>query len=161
MATSFLLPPLHSMTNLNKQRSTKHSLARRMIVAKFRDPNLPSILPHKVSKIHLTLLSDDGSKELHYYYNLTPWWKHRKNTKVPVPKAVSGVLRLGYSHGEKILHKSLERNMENWWLFWMFAKGCAKERSDGVDRRDMIFDVYSEDSIKSAEREWSGSQKLG
>jgi hypothetical protein len=35
----------------------------------------------------------------------------------------------------------------------MFAKGCAKERSDGVDRRDMIFDVYSEDSIKSAERE--------
>ena len=61
MATSFLLLPLHSMTSLKERQSTEHSLARLMIVAKFHDPNLPSILTHKVSKIHLALFSDDGS----------------------------------------------------------------------------------------------------
>ena len=145
MSTSFLLPLLDSVTNLKKQRSTEHSLALLMIVAKFRYPNLPSILTHKVGKIHLALLSHDGS-----------WGKTPKSLFLKL-------LEECYSQDNPMERKSYTKVLKGTEKFCDYSECLrkAKERSDSFDRRDMIFDVYSEDPIKPALGEWSGSQKRG
>ena len=137
--------------------NSQQSFAKLLVIARNRHVDLPNLLCHEVGNIPLSLFDETGSmRKMQKSQLLQIMEKFTDDAEETPPLEMT-------KKAIVIDGLSFVQTMKGIGTFSDYAKSLLKallQEGTGYNRIDVVFDVYDENSIKSAERKRRGDQKL-